>query len=685
MKKLLLGLVLVVMMTGQVFAGGRMSGGYKAMQGGFMGSFDESTRIQAMFPDGLTFYKDYTTSQTGDANSLNADFSLGSPVGTFTATRTGAGISPGTYFDVDGIIKTQSATNNTVRTTYGWMDEKGFHSGYGVLFETIASTNLVTYSSDLSNSYWVLNNCSAGATVISPDGTSNAYTITTTDNTATLASSPITVTAVKGYNFSFFAKKGTQSVMKYSIYDASNSADIVAATDYTPSVSGWVRISVSFNTPVGCTSVIVKPLDNSGATGTSFIYGNQVETLTKAAATPVPAFASSYIPTNGVALTRNSETLSYALLNNFPAGNNGTIALKFRILSLPEEQITTPTYFLVQIDSNNQWKITGGTGANNYIRFDVKATSTYTATAPSNYCASWTRGSSHIIVGTYSNTADADGKKMYLYDNGLLEASSTTFSQPVGTLPANMLISFSSSQSLILEGLAIFNRAIVKSEIRSIPMNQAAEKLLLPLGDSITAGADSSDSFGYRKPLDILLTKNNFHFIGSVGNPSGYNSYQTLGSGISGDHTDDISTRLSSDLLKYFPNRFNRCVVLIHAGTNDVINGTPEATTVSRIQTMIDNIVAVSPNISIYIAKIIPTTDAGNDIKTTSLNAAIATMVIAYQATKSNLYLIDQNAAFKADANWAVDYMTNSVHPNDAGYQVMANTWYAAMVANGDI
>jgi len=75
----------------------------------------------------------------------------------------------------------------------------------------------------------------------------------------------VTVTAGSVYEFSWYARKGTLSVLKYSIYGLPMLGDIIDVTAYNDGYN-----SVRFTAPVGCTSVWVYPIRNPGVAGTCY-------------------------------------------------------------------------------------------------------------------------------------------------------------------------------------------------------------------------------------------------------------------------------------------------------------------------------------------------------------------------------------------------------------------------------
>lgn len=94
-----------------------------------IGYFSNATL--AAFPIGTIFYKDFTNTST-----VNADFSVGSNVGTFTRTASNC-----TYIDSNGVIQLVTDAN-IPRYQGGYYDATGFHSGAGLLLEA-AATNLL--------------------------------------------------------------------------------------------------------------------------------------------------------------------------------------------------------------------------------------------------------------------------------------------------------------------------------------------------------------------------------------------------------------------------------------------------------------------------------------------------------------------------------------------------------------
>lgn len=172
---------------------------------------------------------------------------------------------------------------------------------------------------------WATGNCTSTAdAAVSPDGTSNATLVTTT-NISHVYYNGFTVTASTAYVWSFWAKRGTMTDMKYAVYNSTGAAFIISPTSYYSQTNSatWTRVTVAFTTPVGCTSVQVYGLSDSGVTGTAYLWGAQLE---------AGAFVTSLVPTATASAARSQEDASIQglALSSFFNAANGTIMVESR-------------------------------------------------------------------------------------------------------------------------------------------------------------------------------------------------------------------------------------------------------------------------------------------------------------------------------------------------------------------
>jgi acyl-CoA thioesterase-1 len=209
---------------------------------------------------------------------------------------------------------------------------------------------------------------------------------------------------------------------------------------------------------------------------------------------------------------------------------------------------------------------------------------------------------------------------------------------------------------------------------------------IMPLGDSITTSVTSEAS--YRYWLDHLLHTGNisFVFVGRelnnccYGDPK-YLDFDRHHEGHSGYATwnfldpadpkhNDINTILAANV----PD-----MVLLHLGTNDLMQTTPNQRTVSEIVAdlgkIIDKLRTANPAVRILLAMIIPST-ALLPAKVKEFNYAVATLAAQKNTPQSPIVVVDQYTGF--DATSGVDTF-DGTHPNESGEKKMAARWYSAI------
>jgi lysophospholipase L1-like esterase len=218
--------------------------------------------------------------------------------------------------------------------------------------------------------------------------------------------------------------------------------------------------------------------------------------------------------------------------------------------------------------------------------------------------------------------------------------------------------------------------------------------VLMPLGDSITRGDGTGtnpfkinnlddyrsflrnssgldDTYGYRYYLYNLLetADYDFDFVGGLqhGASSGLTfDYDHEGHG--GFRADQIATNVNGYL-----GANPAPVVLLHIGTNDIAQD--QGDSADDVETILDAIDNFDEEITVIIAQIIDQNPDNPDYQSvTVFNNNVETLVQDRITNGDKLILVDMENALTYP-----DDMFDWLHPNDAGYQKMADVWFAAL------
>jgi lysophospholipase L1-like esterase len=268
------------------------------------------------------------------------------------------------------------------------------------------------------------------------------------------------------------------------------------------------------------------------------------------------------------------------------------------------------------------------------------------------------------------------------------------------------------------------------SQPASVAILNSGKVRILPLGDSITqgvtqsGGCDSdgncparSDRIGYRKKLFTDLTDTTVtphfpvQFVGGLsdGSNQGLVSPNDQHHGHPGDCTGPtpggaagwcqqsdvydfgIKRNLSSNIVSWL-NNDPPDIILLHAGTNDLNTDSNAGNTDAN--TLLNNISSWAQSnypVTVFVARIIPTrtgalnvdgfNNAVSSVATSRAGVTVPPMV-NHQAQfwLGNGTLADRNTADPALMT-ATD--VDGLHPNQTGYDKMADKWKADLIASG--
>src|SRR5690242_13433576 len=162
---------------------------------------------------------------------------------------------------------------------------------------------------------------------------------------------------------------------------------------------------------------------------------------------------------------------------------------------------------------------------------------------------------------------------------------------------------------------------------------------VMPLGDSITEGTQVPG--GYRIGLWQRMAAAGYR-VDFVGTQS--NGPATLGDhdheGHPGWRIDQIDANITGWLRTYDPH-----TVLLHIGTNDVLQNFNLPGAPGRLSTLIDHITATVPNAEVFVATIIPLANAGQESAARTFNAAIPGIVQGKVNAGKHVHLVDMHSA----------------------------------------
>jgi lysophospholipase L1-like esterase len=217
------------------------------------------------------------------------------------------------------------------------------------------------------------------------------------------------------------------------------------------------------------------------------------------------------------------------------------------------------------------------------------------------------------------------------------------------------------------------NRSDV-ARLREITFSTTHLTRIMPLGDSITEGAQNPLTSTYRYYLWQKLLGagiNDVDFVGSRTqaqndvNPPNWNLDQNH-EGHSGWTADQIAAQAAGWAQTFQPE-----IVILHIGTNDLHNGQSVTSTVNEIEQIIDELRGVLPNVTVLLAQILPL--VGHESDVSLLNQGIADLAAEMDSGNSRIILVDLNSGF------TLNDMQDGIHPKPEVESAMADRLYAAL------
>lgn len=270
-----------------------------------------------------------------------------------SSTFTGDGTSgvlvayPHSYrSDLGGMVNNPETGDSYVPTTstVRYLPRVGHHiyngnawANEGVLHESEARTNLLTYSQDFTHSSWTkANTATLALDAIGPDGVVNSA-VTLVDSNAggtgyvRIDSSNITTTVGTAHTASIYAKADqlqyldirtinwTTPANASTFFNLSTGVVVSTGAGMTSTIenagNGWYRCSITFTTDAVDADGIIRFTPSADGTTTTVDLDGTSSILIYGAQFEVGSTPSSYIPTSGSTVTRAAETLTVPAAN----------------------------------------------------------------------------------------------------------------------------------------------------------------------------------------------------------------------------------------------------------------------------------------------------------------------------------------------------------------------------------
>lgn len=187
---------------------------------------------------------------------------------------------------------------------------------------------------------------------------------------------------------------------------------------------------------------------------------------------------------------------------------------------------------------------------------------------------------------------------------------------------------------------------------------------VLPLGDSITKGSGSTGTVGYRGPLREKLRGEGIS-VDMIGTLKDGNMDDDNHEGHSGKYLAEINGWWQKPV-KARPN-----VVLIHAGTNNMDKEVDLDIAIDLMTEIVDGIFKAAPDVTICLAPVIWANNPAMQANTDRFNPQVRNLIKDRQGAGKHI--------LEVPTDITVSDLSDLKHPNNQGYEKMANAWLKAI------
>ncbi|NEP02092.1 MAG: hypothetical protein F6K58_26240 [Symploca sp. SIO2E9] len=227
---------------------------------------------------------------------------------------------------------------------------------------------------------------------------------------------------------------------------------------------------------------------------------------------------------------------------------------------------------------------------------------------------------------------------------------------------------------------------------RKFTTTDDTEYKILALGDSNTRGYPKKSNIGgYRTELWRSLAGDdgfNLDFVGQAqSGPSDIDRDHEGRGGLTIDElTDNVNgtqgfnsptAPLYTNIEDVLATNGNPDMVLVMAGTNDILQGDTVDNAIDEYTTLIDRITKASPDTQVLVASLIPNLSSSErQTKTEQFSDRVESEVVNPLANQGkNVYFVD---IFNAPLSIG-DFSSDLIHLQQSGYNDLADVWYQAI------
>jgi lysophospholipase L1-like esterase len=246
------------------------------------------------------------------------------------------------------------------------------------------------------------------------------------------------------------------------------------------------------------------------------------------------------------------------------------------------------------------------------------------------------------------------------------DATATTYVAKSSDLGLALQVVVTATNSV---GTATANSAS-SAAVAPVPVAPPVPIKIMPMGDSITQGTNSTDGGGYRSYLWNLLKAGGYSvdFVGSL--KDGPTTIDRDHEGHYAWETADLINNISTFLTNSKPD-----IILLLTGSSDLEYGETPQTAATRLGTLLDMIHSQAPNTTVIASDATPEVGISGNGKQQAYNALVPAVISSRVNQGYKLYPIKLSTAM------TLNDLSDGAHPNDRGYSKLASAWYPYVTA----